>query len=199
VGKKGRKRLQTNPGIVKTANLACQARVRTLTFDAVISCQNWPIKCLAFRGTEMNSKRTRVKLCFCILLPVDGVNVEISMNPNDQCRLYTFVLLICLKGRTARVKFWSFRSKPPESWIWSGKMTQAFKSSIFDPRCVFVQFQSPARQNGLPFSLWHRQLEALVKAPYKNKANPATDEVRMENRNQGLAWSESCNSKVNSK
>ena len=54
VGKKGRKRLQTNPGILKTAHLACHAWVRAPTFDAVISCHNWPIKCLAFSGAEMN-------------------------------------------------------------------------------------------------------------------------------------------------
>ena len=42
---------------------------------------------------------------FCILVRVDGVNVEISMNPKDQCRLCTFVISIRLKGRTARVKF----------------------------------------------------------------------------------------------
>ena len=29
---------------------------------------------------------------FGILVLVDGVNVEFSMNPNDQCRLCTFVL-----------------------------------------------------------------------------------------------------------
>ena len=40
---------------------------------------------------------------FCILERVDGVNSEISINPNDQCRLCTFVFLIRLKGRTARV------------------------------------------------------------------------------------------------
>ena len=54
MGKKGRKRLQTNPGILKTAHLACHAWVRAQTFDAVISCHNWPIKCLAFSGAEMN-------------------------------------------------------------------------------------------------------------------------------------------------
>ena len=52
VGKKGRKRLQTNPRILKTAHLACHAWVRTPTFDVVSSCHNWPIKCLAFRGAE---------------------------------------------------------------------------------------------------------------------------------------------------
>ena len=40
---------------------------------------------------------------FCILERLDGVNGEISMNPNDQCRLCTFVFLIRLKGGTARV------------------------------------------------------------------------------------------------
>ena len=34
---------------------------------------------------------------------MDGINVEISVNPNDRWRFYTFVLLIHLKGRTARV------------------------------------------------------------------------------------------------
>ena len=59
MGKKGRKRLQTNPGTLKTAHLAClwrpcHAWVRAPTFDAVISCHNWPIKCLAFSGAEVN-------------------------------------------------------------------------------------------------------------------------------------------------
>ena len=40
---------------------------------------------------------------FGILERVDGVDGEISMNPNDQCRLCTFFFLIRLKGRTARV------------------------------------------------------------------------------------------------
>ena len=53
-GKKGRKCLHTNPEILKTTQLACHACVRAPTFDAVISCHNWPIKCLAFSGAEMN-------------------------------------------------------------------------------------------------------------------------------------------------
>ena len=40
VGKKGRKRLQTNAGILKTAHLVCHACVHARTFDAVFSCQN---------------------------------------------------------------------------------------------------------------------------------------------------------------
>ena len=40
---------------------------------------------------------------FCILERVDAINGEMSMNPNDQYRLCTFVFLIHLKGRTSRV------------------------------------------------------------------------------------------------
>ena len=44
VGKKGRKRLQTNAGILKTTHLTFHAWVRAPTFDAVISDQKnvWP-------------------------------------------------------------------------------------------------------------------------------------------------------------
>ena len=124
---------------------------------------HWPIKCLAFRGAEMNFRgrvcETKIIVIFCILDCVDGANGEISMNPNDQCRLYSFVLLIRLKGTTTRVKFWSFSSKLPESWIWSGKMWQAFKSSILNLHRIFIQVQSSARQNVLQFSPQHRKLE----------------------------------------
>ena len=52
---------------------------------------------------------------------------------------------------------------------------------------VFVQGESSGRQNSLPFSPRHRTtIVAPVKAT-KNKANLATDEVHMENRNHGLA------------
>ena len=71
---------------------------------------HWPIKCLAFRGAEMNFRgcvceTKTINVIFCILDCVDGANGEISMNPNDQCRLCSFVLLIHLKGTTTRVKF----------------------------------------------------------------------------------------------
>ena len=133
MGRKGRKRLQTNPWILKTAHLACHAWVRALTLNSEIKfwcCHHaviihWPIKCLAFRGAEMNFRgrvcETKIIVIFCILDCVDGANGEISMNPSDQCRLYSFVLLIRLKGTTTRVKFWSFSSKLPESWIWRVK------------------------------------------------------------------------------
>ena len=66
--------------------LACHAWVRAPTFDAVINCHNWPIKCLAFSGAEINFRgpvcETKI-IFFCILERVDGVHGEISMNPND--------------------------------------------------------------------------------------------------------------------
>ena len=77
------------------------------------------------------------KIIFCILGRMDGINVEVSMNPNDQCisctrsKLYqTEQLTVLATVQTTRV--------------------------------------------------------ALVKAS-KNKANPVTDEVCVENRNHGLA------------
>ena len=60
-GEKGRKRLLTNPSILKTAHLAYHAWVHALTFDAVNSCHNWPIKCWSFRGAEMNFRGESVK------------------------------------------------------------------------------------------------------------------------------------------
>ena len=54
-----------------------------------------------FRGRVCENKI----VSFCILVQVDGVNVEISMNAKDQCRLCRFVISIRLKGKTARVKF----------------------------------------------------------------------------------------------
>ena len=136
-GKEG-KRLQTNPWILKTAHLACHAWVRALTFDAVISCLiHWPIKCLAFLGVEMNFRgrvcETKIiNVIFCILDCVDGANGEISMNPNDQCRLCSFVLLIRLKGTATRVKFWSFCSKRKvgfEGWNVTSIQVKYFRSA----------------------------------------------------------------------
>ena len=79
------------------------------------------------------------------------------------------------------MKFWIFSSKPSESWIWGGKMWQAFKSRILILDQVFAQDESSARQNGVPFSQQQRKTRvALVKAT-KNKAkcNLATDEVHV--------------------
>ena len=53
-GEERKETLADKAQILETAHLACHAWVRAPTFDAVISSQNWPIKCLAFRGVEMN-------------------------------------------------------------------------------------------------------------------------------------------------
>ena len=116
-GGEERKRLQTNPRILKTTHLACHAWICT-TFDAVISCQNWPIKYLVEQKQTLEDACVKTEIIFFrILKCMDGVNVEISMNLNNQCRLCTFVFLIRVKGRTAGMKFWSLRTKPPERWI----------------------------------------------------------------------------------
>ena len=83
-------------------------------------------------------------------------------------------------------------------WIWTikagfkvylgGRMWQALKSSIFDP-WVFVRGQSSARQKLTVLVMAQTTRGALVKVA-KNKANPATNEVHVENQNYGLGWSE---------
>ena len=92
VGKKGRKRLQTNPGILKTAHLACHAWVRAPTFDAVISCHNWLIKCLAFSGAEMNFRgcvcEPKIYFVFCNTWTAFMLNInesEPSIQASDIC------------------------------------------------------------------------------------------------------------------
>ena len=130
--------------------------------------------------------------CVADQVCVDAVNVEISMNPKDQCRLCTFVLSIRLTGRTARVEVLKFQIKTSRKLDLKCLNVQAFKSSILDPRRVFVQGQSSAKQNG--FTVLARAQTtrvALVKAykTSKNKANPVADEVRVENRNHGVAGS----------
>ena len=146
----GRKEtLADKPQDLKTTHLACHAWICT-TFDAVISCQNWPIKYLVEQKQTLEDACVKTEIIFFrILKCMDGVNVEISMNLNNQCRLCTFVFLIRVKGRTARMKFWSLRTKPPERWILSSKMWQTLTSNIFDLRHVFVQGQISPRQNGL--------------------------------------------------
>ena len=69
-----------------------------------------------------------------------------------------------------------------------GRMWQALKSSIFDPR-VFVRGQSSARQKLTILVMAQTTRGALVKVA-KNKTNRATDEVHVENQNYGLGWSE---------
>ena len=75
-----------------------------------------------------------------------------------------------------------------------GRMWQALKSSIFDPR-VFVRRQTSARQRLTILVTAQTTRFALVKV-VKNKTNPATDEVHVENQNYGLAWSERGNNRT---
>ena len=54
---------------------------------------------------------------------------------------------------------------------------------------IYGQVQSSIDRTAVPFSPRQSTTKvALVKAP-KHKPNPATDEVRVENQNHGLAWS----------
>ena len=80
VGKKGRKRLQTNPRILKTAHLACHAWVRAPTCDAVNSCHNRPIKYNWPQWSGKEDACAKPKEFF-----MERVNGELSMNPNDHC------------------------------------------------------------------------------------------------------------------
>ena len=119
---------------------------------------HWPIKCLAFRGAEMNFRgrvcETKIiNVIFCILDCVDGANGEISINPNDQCRLCSFVLLIRLKGTTTRVKFWSFSSKLPESWIWRVKCDK-HSSEVFSIRDAYL-YKFKAQLDRMSYSTRH--------------------------------------------
>ena len=55
---------------------------------------------------------------------------------------------------------------------------------------IYVHVQSSIDRTAVPFSPQQSTtIVALAKAT-KHKANPATDEVRVENRNHGLAWSQ---------
>ena len=53
-GRKEGNACRQTPGFWKPPTWPRHAWVRAPTFDAVINCHNWPIKCLAFRGAEMN-------------------------------------------------------------------------------------------------------------------------------------------------
>ena len=129
--RKVRKRLQTNPGLWKLpiCPLMPECAHRHLLSPAVI---NWPIKCLAFverKWIFQDACGTKNSFFVFRKQRMDSGNGEISMNRIKG----TFLFLIRLKGWNPRVKFWSFSSKLPESWIGGSKMWRAFKS-IFDLR-----------------------------------------------------------------
>ena len=61
---------------------------------------------------------------------------------------------------------------------------------------INAQIQSSVERTAVPFSPQKRTTKLALEKATKHKANPATDEVRLENRNHGLAWSHSGNNKT---
>ena len=55
---------------------------------------------------------------------------------------------------------------------------------------IYVQVQSSTDRTAVPFSSQQSTTKVALTKATKHKANPATDEVREENRNHGLAWSQ---------
>ena len=53
--------------------------------------------------------------------------------------------------------------------------------------------QSSVERTAVPFSPQKRTTKLALEKTTKHKANPESDEVRLENRNHGLAWSQSGN------
>ena len=127
-------------GFWKPIHLACHAWVCAPTFDAVISCQNWPIKSLAFCEAEMNF-RGRM----------------------HETKLIFFV-------------FW---------YAWTASMLKSQWIQTINAGCTRSKLCQTERLTVLTMAQTTRV--ALVKAS-KNEANPATDEVHVENRNYGFAW-----------
>ena len=94
VGKRGRKRLQTIHGILKSLSWPVMpecAHRHLMPSSAVI---NLPINCLAFHIAEVNFRGlvwNQFKVSQLVKLfrkqRAEGGNGQISMNPNDQCRL----------------------------------------------------------------------------------------------------------------
>ena len=91
-GRKEGNACRQTPGFWKPPHMACHAWVRASTFDAFINCHNWPIKCLAFSGAEMNFRgrvcepnNTWRRLCW-----------NINESERSILRLWTFVFLIRL-------------------------------------------------------------------------------------------------------
>ena len=61
---------------------------------------------------------------------------------------------------------------------------------------INAQSQSSVERTAVPFSPQKRTTKLALEKTIKHKANPASDEVRLENRNHGLAWSQSGNNKT---
>ena len=114
-------------------------------------------------------------------------NGEISLNLNSQGRFQRQIYLFNPFKRKDGVGEVLAQNLQKVGYL-GGRMWQALKSSIFDPR-VFVRGQSSARQKLTVLVMAQTTRGALVKVA-KNKTNRATDEVHVENQNYGLGWSE---------
>ena len=79
------------------------------------------------------------------------------------------------------MKFRSISSKPRESWIFKGVKCDKHSSLVFSI-CDAYLYKVKARRDRTAYRSRHGtdNYSALVKAS-KNKVNPATDEVRVEN------------------
>ena len=55
---------------------------------------------------------------------------------------------------------------------------------------IYVQVQSSIDRTAVQFSPQESPTKVALAKATKHKANAATDEVRVENRNHGLAWSQ---------
>ena len=63
-------------------------------------------------------------------------------------------------------------------------------------RVLMPKVKAQLERTAVPFSPQKRTTKLALEKATKHKANPATDEVRLENRNHGLAWSHSGNNKT---
>ena len=104
-----------------------------------------------------------------------------------KCRLCTFVFLIRIKGRTAKVKFQLKTSRKVDLKWQNMTSIQENREQYFRSAtriCTRSKLSQTERLTVLATSQTTRV--ALAKA-FKNKADPATDENSVENRNRGLA------------
>ena len=148
------------------------------------------------KWTFEDTCRTKVKF-LCISKVTRGQRKWWILNESEQSRQVSksnyFIFLVHLKGRMAWVKFWLKTSRKLDVLI-GGRMWQAW-SLVFSIRGYLYEVKAQIGRS-LPFLSQHRQLELLLLKVVKNKANPATDEVHVENQNYGLGWSESGNNRT---
>ena len=158
-------------------------------------------------GAELSRTRLEPKQNFFVKIfrnqCGDGGNAEMPMDSNDQYRLCNcsfkvkIIFLIRLKRRNVRAKFWSFSSNLHEVGL-RYYMWQVFKSRIFDPRRGYkykVKAQLDRKAN---CSRHGTELDLLMWKQLRTKPTRQLMRftVRVENRNYGLAWSQSGNNRT---